>query len=255
VYGAVVKDLNESAAQRIREESGEEEAEAFLQDVNRLLAEGIVLVGCIAHARRKIHTCLEGVYADLPDSEGYATCNTILGLIGLLYDLEHDLRPKYRSGEIDEQLFIDLRKKKAIPIVEKLKTYTEGRLSVHEHDHNLQKALNYLLNQMHLIRNYLESSELTPDNNFQESLIRTIAITRKNSLFASSNEGALAWTKLLSLLQTAILNEVDPTLYLKYLLDQVTILIESDIANKDVDWSSYLPWNIDKQTLETVWDQ
>lgn len=255
VYGALAKDVNERCAERIREESGDAEAEAFLQDVNRLLEEGILLVGCIAHARRKIHTCLEGVYKDLPESEGYSTCNTILGLIGLLYAHEQELRPKYSSGEIDEQTFIDTRKQQAIPIIDKLKTYAEERLKVHEQENNLHKALQYLLNQIDLIRNYVESSELTPDNNFQEGLIRTVAIARKNSLFASSHEGALAWTKLLSLLQTAILNEVDPTLYLKYLLDQVTKLIESDMPNKDVDWSSYLPWNINKQALEQAWDR
>jgi hypothetical protein len=31
----------------------------------------------------------------------------------------------------------------------------------------LRKALNYILNQMQYLRNYLASSELTCDNNFQ----------------------------------------------------------------------------------------
>jgi len=62
------------------------------------------------------------------------------------------------------------RKKQAQPIVKKIKTYTHARLKTHEHEHNLKKALNYMVNQIDFIGNYLESSELTPDNNFQESL-------------------------------------------------------------------------------------
>ena len=89
---------------------------------------------------------------------------------------------------------------------------------------------------------------------FQESQIRGLAITRKNCLFASSEEGALAWSKLLTILQTAILNKCDPTLYLKYLLDKVTVLMDSDIKYKDVDWSQFRPWNIDQQTLQNAWD-
>ena len=146
------------------------------------------------------------------------------------------------------------RKKQAQPIVKEIKIYTQARLKTHAHEHTLQKALNYIVNQIDFIGNYLESSELTPDNNFQESQIRGLAITRKNSLFASSEEGALAWSKLLTILQTAILNKCDPTLYLKYLLDKITVLMNSDIKYKDVDWSQFRPWNIDQQTLQNAWD-
>ena len=254
VYSSLVKDLNSGYAETIRAEEGEKAAQEFLHDVERLLQEGVLLVGCLAHARRKIHTCFQGIYKDKPASEGYTTCNTILGLIGSLYAIERTLRPEYDSGVLDEDAFMHKRKKQAQPIVKKIKTYTHARLKTHEHEHNLKKALNYMVNQIDFIGNYLESSELTPDNNFQESQIRGLAITRKNCLFASSEEGALAWSKLLTILQTAILNKCDPTLYLKYLLDKVTVLMDSDSKYKDVDWSQFRPWNIDQQTLQNAWD-
>ena len=40
----------------------------------------------------------------------------------------------------------------------------------------------------------------------------------------------------------------------KYLLDKVTVLMDSDIKYKDVDWSQFRPWNIDQQTLQNAWD-
>jgi len=254
VYASLVKDMNAAYAETIRKEEGDEAAKEFLHDVDRLLQDGILLVGCAAHARRGIHKCFEGIYKKLPESEGYSTCNTILGLISQLYAFEKELRPKYRSGELDEKTFLQTRKAQAVPVVKKLKAYAQQRLKVHAQENNLRKALKYIVNQIDFIANYLECSDLTPDNNFQERQIRGLAITRKNCLFASTNEGALAWSKLLTLLQTAILNKVDPTLYLKYLLDQMAVLIESDTKAKDVDWSQYLPWNIDKKTLENAWD-
>jgi len=254
VYASMAADLNSTYAQMIRSEEGEKASEEFLGDAQRLLNEGVLLVGCMAHARRKINICFEGIYKDLPDSQGYTTCNTILGLIGSLYGLEKTLRPAYASGAVDEQSFIESRKEQALPIVKKLKAYSGERLKVHEQEHNLHKALTYMVNQIDFIANYLESSELTPDNNFQESQIRGLAITRRNCLFASSNEGALAWSKLLTLLQTAILNKCDPTLYLKYVLDSITALMESGVKDKDVDWSRFRPWNIEKQTLQNAWD-
>ena len=198
--------------------------------------------------------CYEAVYKDLPESEGAQTCNTLLGLIGKLYTIENSLRPTYKVGTIDEATFMGKRKELAVPVLEHITHYAQERLKIHTLEYTLHKALKYLLNQIPFIGNYLESSELTPDNNFQEQQFRNLAITRRNSLFASSIEGALAWSKLLTLLRTAILNACDPTLYMKYVLDKVTVLMNSDIKAKDVDWSQFRPWNIDPKVLRSAWD-
>lgn len=87
-----------------------------------------------------------------------------------------------------------------------------------------------------------------------EQQFRELAITRRNSLLASSIEGALAWSKQLTLLRAAILNACDPTLYLKYVLDKVTVIMHSDLKEKDVDWSQFRPWNIDPKVLQHAWD-
>ncbi len=89
---------------------------------------------------------------------------------------------------------------------------------------------------------------------YQERQIKTFVISRKNSLFASTERGALAWTKLMTVLQTAILNKINPTLYLKFLLDNITVIMNSEAKAKDVDWSQFRPWNLTAEQLEQAWD-
>jgi hypothetical protein len=54
VYRGVVNDMNKGYAHTIRAEEGDQAAEEFLEDVDRLLEEGILLVGCCAHYPRSL---------------------------------------------------------------------------------------------------------------------------------------------------------------------------------------------------------
>ena len=253
-YASIVKDINENLAETVRAEEGEEAARQFLLDVDAILGKGVVLVGCLAHGRRKIFMCNEAIYKKHPESEGFITCNTILGLIGKLYEIEESLRAKRPGDNSDEAEFLAERKRLAEPVLASLETYAKERVLLHQSEVKLEKALNYLLNQMKYIRNYLVSSELTCDNNFQERQIKTLVISRKNSLFASTERGALAWTKLMPVMQTAILNQCDPTLYLKFLLDKITAIMNSEAKAKDLDWSQFRPWHLTAEQLEQAWD-
>jgi len=253
-YSSVTNEINESLAETVEQEKGEEAAKQFLQDTEALLEKGIVLAGCLAHARRGIFVCFKAIYKKLPESEGFVTCNTILGLIGKLYEIEGTLRAKRPGDNSDEAEFLADRKRLAEPILASLETYAKERVLLHQGEVKLRKALNYILNQMQYLKNYLASSELSCDNNFQEREIKTFVISRKNSLFASTERGALAWTKLMTVMQTAILNKINPTLYLKFLLDKITVIMNSEAKAKDVDWSQFRPWNLTAEQLEQAWD-
>jgi hypothetical protein len=41
----------------------------------------------------------------------------------------------------------------------------------------------------------------------------------------------------------------------KYILDKITILMNSDQKAKDIDWSQFRPWNIDPKDLQAAWDR
>lgn len=80
------------------------------------------------------------------------------------------------------------------------------------------------------------------DSNPLENLIRPLALTRKNALFAGHDEGALSWTRLASLIGTCNLNGVEPFDYTKTTLEAIAAgLPQSRIGE-------LLPWNFPTAT-------
>lgn len=258
-YGSVIKAINEYQAKVIEHEDGPEARDEFLAECDKSLTSGVLLVGCLAHARRRFakalllygaegSSCRNPFYADI--------CSEILEMIQEIYAAEKQERKKYDANLYTEEQFLEERKKRIVPILKRLR----GKIEKYINDKRivpaakLKEALSYLLKQYEVISNFLECSELSPDNNFQERQFRPLAGTRRTCMFATSEKGARAWVTLLSLLQTAVLNQVDPTAYLKYLLDEIAGFYKNDIKIKDVDWNAYLPWNVSNDTLAHVWD-
>ena len=75
------------------------------------------------------------------------------------------------------------------------------------------------------------------DSNSVEKLIRPVALNRKNALFAGHDEGAAAWGRIASLIETAKLNGVNPHAWLKATLEAIT----AGHPNSRLD--ELLPWN------------
>lgn len=258
-YGSVIKAINEYQAKVIEHEDGPEARDEFLAECDKSLTSGVLLVGCLAHARRRFakalllygaegSNCRNPFYADV--------CTEILEMIQEIYAAEKQERKKYDANLYTEEQFLEERKKRIVPILKRLR----GKIEKYSNDKKiapaakLEEALSYLLKQYEVISNFLECSELSPDNNFQEQQFRPLAGTRRTCMFATSEKGAKAWVTLLSLLQTAVLNQVDPTAYLKYLLDEIAGFYKNNIKMKDVDWNAYLPWNVSNDTLAHVWN-
>ncbi|WP_409201671.1 transposase domain-containing protein [Leisingera sp. M527] len=70
-----------------------------------------------------------------------------------------------------------------------------------------------------------------------ENLIRPIALTRKNALFAGHDEGGRAWGRIASLIATAKINGVEPFAYLK---DTLEAIAAGHPASR---LDELLPWN------------
>jgi transposase len=67
--------------------------------------------------------------------------------------------------------------------------------------------------------------------------MRSIALGRKNWMFAGSDDGGSTAAIFYTIIETAKLNNVNPELYLKKVLD----VIQDYNSNKLVD---LLPWNL-----------
>ena len=69
-----------------------------------------------------------------------------------------------------------------------------------------------------------------------ENAIRPLVLNRKNALFAGHNDGAAAWDRIPSLVETAKMNEVNPHAYLKTTLEAIA----AGHPASDID--ALLPW-------------
>ena len=74
------------------------------------------------------------------------------------------------------------------------------------------------------------------DLNSVERAMRPVALTRKNALFAGSNEGVENWAMLASLIETCKLNGVNPEAYFS---DVLTKLV-NNWPNRHL--AELLPW-------------
>lgn len=164
-------------------------------------------VGCWSHARRKFHALVEGD----------ARVAYPLKLISQLYRVE-DLAD--RRG-LDGEARLELRRERASPIAERLERWLKNTIYSEPPASALAKACAYCLNQWVALNEFRYDGLLSLDNNCCERQIRSLAVGRKNYLFAGSDAGAGRAAILYSLLRTAALAGIDTYAYLIKLLERL----------------------------------
>ena len=74
------------------------------------------------------------------------------------------------------------------------------------------------------------------DTNIVENAIRPLALNRNNAPFAGHDEGAAAWARIASLVETAKMNRIDPHAYPKATLEAIA----NGHPASDID--ALMPW-------------
>jgi transposase len=157
------------------------------------------LAFCLAHARRK--------FVDVVKLTGSSEALSILARIAEIYRIEADLR----GGNADTRLIV--RRREAAPIMRELKAkLTELRDEVSSKS-ALGKAISYTLNHWGGLTAFLDDGRVEVDSNVVERSMKSVALTRKNSLFVGSERGGKSFAVLASLVNTAKLNGVDPEVW------------------------------------------
>lgn len=83
------------------------------------------------------------------------------------------------------------------------------------------EAIRYALNHWAGLERFLEDGGIELYNNSIERAMRPVALSRKNGLFAGSDEGGSNWAMLASLIETCKLNGVNPQAYFTDLLTRL----------------------------------
>jgi len=215
--------------------------QAFLKDFSGYLhvdgysgynnIDNVTSVGCLAHVRRYFNDA----YKLIESTEDAKQSNTAKGLAycNKLFDLDRESK----KLEIKERY--DFKQEKIKPVFDEFLTWLNQASINALPQSKYGKAITYALNQMPNLMNYLDKGELDIDNNRAERSIKPFVIGRKNWLFNHSVDGAHASARLYSIVQTCMLNNVNPY---NYLSDTLTKLANMTI-NQETNILSLLPWN------------
>ncbi len=182
------------------------------------LPDDIVVVGCLAHARRRFDAALKALPQKARDNSG--------PLIGKrycdrLFAIERELAmlsPEERHLK---------RQELSKPVMEEFRSWM---LSLGELAKNaFQNAVSYTLGQWEYLERYLLDGRLEISNNRAERSVKPFVIDRKNFLFAVTPAGATASSVIFSICETAKENGLNPYDYLAFLFKSLPNNAEASI--------------------------
>jgi transposase len=155
----------------------------------------IIRLACFQHCKRP--------YLDI---EGDEQAKQIIEIINSFYRKEHEWDESWTADEI-----LKYKQEYAPPLLEKLK---ETLLEIQSDPDTLpksplSKAVNYTLGEYDALCNYVLRHDYRLDNNAIERQMRYISLSRKNSLFCGSHDGAERTALIYSLACSCRLNGIN----------------------------------------------
>ena len=164
-------------------------------------------VGCWAHARRRFEA--------LRDTDSRVAYP--LKLIAQLYRVE-TLADTKRLDPTGRQ---KLRQERSRKILARLTRWIARTAADEPPESAMHKACAYIVNQHQALLRFLDDGVITLDNNLCELQLRTIAVGRKNYLFAGSDRAAERAAVLYTVIRTAAMAKIDVYAYLVRTLTRI----------------------------------
>ena len=160
---------------------------------------------------------------------GSALAKEALERIAALFQVEAEI-----NGRSPDQRHA-IRQEHTRPRLAELKDVLERALASVSRKSSLAVAIRYSLSRWPALTRFTADGRLEMTNNSAERAIRPLALGRKNYLFAGSDRGGRRAAIVYTLIQTAILNGLDPEGYLRDVLARI-----ADHPIKRID--DLLPW-------------
>ena len=199
---------------------------------------GVTIVGCWAHARRKFTEALKALPPEQKDKPVAAKAG--LEYCNRLFAVERQL--KEATTEERYQKRLELSK----PILEEFHIWLKKQRQQTLPKSAFGQAINYCLNQWEELNHYLLDGRLEIDNNRAERSIKPFVIGRKNFLFSNTPRGAKSSAIIYSIVETAKENNLKPYNYLMHLFEKMPNLDLADpgIVDSLLPWSEKLPEDV-----------
>jgi transposase len=156
---------------------------------------------CWVHARRK--------FVELED-ENPVECSRVLDTIASLYQIEGESEAMSKDERLKHH------QERSGPLLEELSKWIKEQFSQHltEPNSRLGKAMRYLQRHWKELTLFLRVAGVPLDNNAVERILKRAVLFRKNCYFYRTERGAKVGDMLMSLIETARLNQVNVWEYL-----------------------------------------
>jgi transposase len=192
----------------------------------------ITEAACWAHARRKFFEL-----ADIA-SKARDKSSTVISPIAFAavqkFDAIFALERGINGQSPGQRLAV--RRRDVAPLVNELIAWMKQERAKLSRHNAVAKALDYMLKRIDAFTRFLADGRICLSNNAAERALRGIALGRKAWLFAGSDRGGERAAVMLTLIQTAKLNDVDPQAWLADVLARIA-------DHKINDLTALLPWN------------
>jgi transposase len=196
----------------------------------------VLEAGCFAHARRK--------FFELADVEGAARKKSRSERTGMIYpialeavqriDALFDIERTINGTAPAERLAV--RHELSRPLMAELHVWLTAQFAKLSRNHDLAKAINYMLRRWDAFTRFLGDGRICLTNNAAERALRCVPLGRKAWLFCGSDRGGQRAAVLYTLIQTARFNDVDPQAWLADVLARI-----ADHPARRLE--ELLPWN------------
>lgn len=180
-------------------------------------------VACWAHFRRKIF--------DTHQTSPTSLSTDLLERIAGLYRIEDDVRGQ--PPDRRRQRRQDHSKSQIVA----LRSVIDDALRRLSPKSTMAKALTYGRKRWDALIRFLDEGTAEIDNNIAERAMRSIAIGRKNWLFAGSKAGGERAAAIYSVIETCKLNGVEPQAYIADVIEKIA----GDWPASR--WDQLMPWN------------
>ena len=213
--------------------------------LQKTLPDHIVICGCLTHCRRRFVEAIlvmrlrKGMTVEeLMEIPEY---RCIL-MIAEIYKVDEPLK------QLTAEERLKTRKEKEQPLFDAFIEYIQTiDITAPDVSSKFKDAINYTLNHERELREFLRDGNVPIDNGAVERLIRDVARLRVNSLFSTTARGAETSAVIISLMQTAALNDADPYYYMKYLMEELPRYLYHDPCEYIEDM---MPWAEKYRTYE-----
>tara|TARA_X000001036_G_C20675698_1_gene804058 strand:- start:844 stop:2580 length:1737 start_codon:yes stop_codon:yes gene_type:complete len=184
----------------------------------------LIICFCLVHGRRK--------FVELFDFYP-KVCYRVIAELAKVYKNDQFCRQEGYNA----QQRLEYHKKHSELVMRRLHFYLQATLDKkrYEPNSNVGGAIKYMLKHWHELTQFLRVAGAQLDNNVAERALKIPIRLRKTAMFFKTTHGAAVGNRLMSIIYTCELNDINPVNYL--------IALQENTKDVQTDPKKWLPWN------------